>query len=174
MPNHVISEVIFRDADTAAQDAIIASCCDVEGHVDLGILIPMPPHIWIGNVGAHHARLGQNALDWCRENWGTKWGAYRHLPTERAEATLTLRFHTAWSPPYPWLVAVFNTFKLDFDHNWLDEGAEKGVTGKWRWRALASNDFKEEPWTETQCDEAMQRHLHKLLWGVESFDDEAA
>lgn len=86
---------------------------------------------------------------------------------------ITFRFDTAWSPPYRWLVAVFNSLKCDFDHNWLDEGRDRGVEGRWRWTAL--EDYKlGEPWSEKPCGDDMQKYLHLLRWGVEKFDDEAA
>lgn len=174
MPNNVINELIFRGVDTAAQDAIITKLCNADGKVDFEVLVPTPANIWLGNVGQQHSRLGANALDWSRENWGTKWNAYGHKPIERTDDTITFRFDTAWSPPYPWLIAVFNTIKRGFDHNWLDEGASRGVEGRWDYDALKGSDYQKEPWLEWPCSDAMQKHLHKLRWGVESFDDDAA
>ena len=120
--------------------------------------------------GQKHEKLGQNALDWSRENWGTKWNAYSHKPTQRTEDTLTLTFETAWSAPYGWLMALFNTTKRDFDHNWLDEGSDRGVSGQWRWPPDDAN-MMFEPWNEKPCDDAMQKHLNVLHWGVENLDD---
>jgi len=171
MPNHVINEVIFRNVDAGQQAVIAAKLCDDDGKVDFGRLVPIPPNIWLGNVGQKHGKLGQNALDWCRENWGTKWGAYSHKPIERTDDTITFRFETAWSPPYGWLVAVFNVLKQSFDHNWLDEGATRGWSGTWDYSAMEGNGFL-DPWKEAPCDDAMQRHLHKLHWGVEEFPAE--
>lgn len=174
MPNHITNEIIFRGVDATAQDAIIAKLCNSDGKVDFEILVPTPPNVWIGNVGQKHERLGRNALDWSRENWGTKWNAYGHKPVERTDDTLTIIFDTAWSPPYPWLVAVFNTVKRDFDHNWLDEGASHGWTGTWNYAALVDDKLFAEPWSEEPCSDEMQKHLNVLKWGVESLDDEAA
>lgn len=47
----------------------------------------------------------------------------------------------------------------------FDEGADRGVESKWRYAA-------HEPWIEEPCGDAMQRHLHKLRWGVEEFPEE--
>lgn len=176
MPNHVTNEMIFRGVDAAAQDAILAKLCNTDGKVTFEILVPTPPNVWLGNVGQRHEKaFGREccALDWARVEWGTKWDAYGHKPIERTDDTLTLVFDTAWRPPYPWLVAVFNTLKRDFEHNWLDEGASRGWEGKWDYAALAGNGVK-EPWVEKECSDEMQRHLHKLRWGVESFEDDAA
>lgn len=111
MPNHVVNEIIFRGVDVAQQEAILAMCCKADGKVDFDILVPTPKNVWLFSHGQKHQKLGQNALDWSRENWGTKWNAYSHKPIERTDDTLTLRFETAWSPPYGWLMALFNTTK---------------------------------------------------------------
>lgn len=171
MPNHVVNEIIFRGVDAATQEAILAKLCNADGRVDFDILVPTPPNVWLGNVGEKHKRLGIDALAWSRDNWGTKWNAYSHKPTERTDDSLRLVFETAWSPPYGWLVAVFNTLKRSFDHNWLDEGASRGVEGKWDYAALEAGGFS-EPWDEKRCGDEMHRHLHKLHWGVEEFKDD--
>ena len=176
MPNHVLNELVFRGVDAAAQEGILAKLCNGEGKVDFEILVPTPPNVWLGNVGAMHEQaFGRErcGLDWSRVEWGTKWNAYGHKETERTDDTLTLRFNTAWRPPFPWLVAVFNVLKRDFEHNWLDEGAVRGWEGRWNYAALSANG-RDEPWTQVQCSDTMQRHLHKLKWGVEEFTDDAA
>lgn len=176
MPNHIINELVFRGVDGAAQDAIASKLCNVDGKVDFEILVPTPPNVWLGSVGTKHEQaFGRQccALDWSRVQWGTKWNAYGHKPIERTADTITFRFDTAWRPPFPWLVAVFNVLKLDFDHNWLDEGASRGWEGKWIYAALEDHR-KGDPWSQKECSDDMQKHLHKLRWGVEKFDDESA
>lgn len=172
MPNHVINEIIFaRPADEHA--AILAHACNAKGEVDFNLLVPMPLTVWRGNVGAKHtAAFGREniGLDWARTYWGTKWNAYGQLPVEADKNTVILRFQTAWSPPYPWLVALFNTCG-DFRHNWLDEGRSRGFEGRFE-QAKAS--LFAEQWTEAEADDELHRHLHKLLWGVEQFEDEGA
>lgn len=171
MPNHVSNEIIFRGVDAAMQDAIVAKCCNAKGEVDFEVLVPTPINLWLGDVSSRHEEaFGTTALDWSRANWGTKWNAYSHKPVERTADTLTLRFDTAWSPPYPWIIAVFNTFKRSFDHNWMDEGAERGVCGKWNYAALEDRQLG-KPWDEKLADDEMQKHLNMLRWGVESLDE---
>lgn len=173
MPNHVTNEIIFRNVSAADQDAIIAKLCNADGIVDFEVLVPTPPNIWLGNVGEKHKRLGVNALDWSRENWGTKWNAYSHKKIERTDDTLKVVFDTAWSPPYGWLVAVFNVLKRDFEHNWMDEGASHGWEGKWLYSVMVDNKTFLDPWTEEPCGDEMQKHLNVLRWGVENLDDVA-
>ena len=177
MPNHITNELIFRGVDDVAATSILAKLCNADGNVDFEVLVPTPPNVWLGNVGQfHEKRLGRemDALDWSRANWGTKWNAYGHKPVERVDDALKIRFDTAWSPPYPWLVAVFNVLKRDFEHNWMDEGASRGWEGKWNYAALVESKTFADPWTGTPCSDEMQKHLNVLKWGVENLDDEAA
>jgi hypothetical protein len=167
MPNHVINELIFRDVDCSAQERVTEVACNPNG-VDFGVLVPMPLNIWRGCVGSIHKVFKGNSLDWACANWGTKWNAYQSEVPEKTADTLTLRFQTAWSPPYPWLAALFNSTKLSFEHNWLDEGREDGFAGKFIWK----DDGIGPEWSEAIADEPLHRHLHKLLLGVEQFPDE--
>lgn len=167
MPNHVINELVFRNISKAQQDAVLSALCNADGEVDFRVLVPEALNVWRGNASTEHDRaFGRTWYEWNRENWGTKWNAYSHHPIERCEDWLILRFETAWSPPYPWLAAVLNKFGLTFEHNWLDEGSEIGRTGLFRVR----DDWGAE-WAEADASESLNRHLRKLHWGVEHFDD---
>jgi hypothetical protein len=179
MPNHVITQVIFRNVDADAQAAILAKVSSATAEVDFEVLVPIPLNIWRGSVGTRHEKTFRagNALEWCRENWGTKWNAYGLSEGEgplystiaRTEDTLTLTFQTAWSTPYGWLVALQNGIGRRFEYRWLDEGATDAFTGYFE---PLSDDFRKEPWAEEIADEQMRRHLHKLKWGVEEFPPE--
>lgn len=168
MPNHVINELIFRVSDEADRSRILAAICDSEGETDFEILVPVPLNVWRGDVGSVHMESFKRVgIDWQRENWGTKWNAYGHKPIERTDEALIIRFETAWRPPYAWLAAVFNHLRLPFEHNWLDEGRSASVAGKFSIHEQGGNQ-----WSEIEAPEALHRHLHKLLWGVEEFEDE--
>jgi hypothetical protein len=178
MPNHVINEVSFQDLSDAQVAEILAKTTDAKGHVDFSILLPVPINCWMGSVGIRHEKAFQNnALDWCRENWGTKWNAYgAHNGTERTDSSiygqfnLTLRFDSAWRPPYGWLAALLNTFRLSFTHAWLSEGEPYGYVGRFDY--LPGNAWEEFKWNEIPAPDTMQRHLHVLRWGVERFEED--
>ena len=171
MPNHVVNELIFRNLDADTERRLIANLCDADGKVDFQILVPMPVNMWWGSVGARHeVAFKRTALDWRRENWGTKWNAYEQRPIERVGGALIIRFDTAWTPPYPWLAAIFNTFKISFDHNWLSEGGGRGHHAVFD--ATKTEGMWDDPWREEEADDAMHRHLHFLRWGVEEFAEE--
>lgn len=174
MPNHVINELIFRNVDVVKQAELLSVLCDEDHEVDFSILVPAPLNMWWGSVGSLHEKaFGRTRLDWAHEQWGTKWNAYSHHPVERTDDTMILRFETAWRPPYPWLAAVFNKFVISFDHNWFDEGAERGVAGRFDAK-FHQDDMKGEPWKEQPASDELHHHLHKLHFGVEEFDDEDA
>lgn len=172
MPNHITNEIIFRNVDAAKRAELLASLCGADGRVDFNVLVPAPLNMWWGSTGKKHEdAFRQTHLDWARHNWGTKWNAYDHMPIEQTEDTLTLRFDTAWRPPYGWLAAIFNKFVISFEHNWLDEGADRGVSGIFN-ADFHRDDMRGDPWNETPATDDMQRHLHKLKWGVEEFKDD--
>ena len=167
MPNHVVNEVVFAGITAAQRDVILANVLNAEGKIDFQIMLPIPINAWMGNTGKRHEEAFKlTALDWCRENWGTKWNAYSQLPIEPSDNSLRLVFETAWRPPYGWLCALFNRFMLPFAHNWHDEGRELGVVG--RFDPAFLDDPRGESWSEKGADGDMQRHLYGLQWGVET------
>lgn len=176
MPNHVTSELIFRDVDPVEQNDIVKMlCAPLEpAKVDLSILVPMPLNLWMGNEGVNHEKaFGKRlSMDWARENWGTKWNAYQTRPVAWSQDVLTLVFDTAWAPPYPWLAAVFNHFKRGFEHNRLDEGRDEAIAGVWDYSKMEA--IAGSPWTEDVAVEETRARLHTLKRGVAKFEDEDA
>lgn len=164
MPNHITNEIIFRDITDEQHAAISAATLNAEGEVDFKILLPVPINAWMGNVGSNHqAAFKLTALDWCTEHWGTKWNAYSHRQPVYEGGTLTLVFDTAWRPPYGWLAALFNTVNISFDHNWLDEGAEDGVIG--RFAVTPDGLFSLIEWKERPAEPEETHRLSVLKWG---------
>ena len=157
MPNHITNELVFKDVDQDTQKRLLEKICNEQGEVDFNVLVPMPLNIWQGNVGRVHERtFQQNGLDWSRKNWGTKWNAYSQKVTQ-TDNTLIIQFDTAWKPPYPWLAAVFNFFKVSFEHRWQDEGCTEGYCGRF--------DSSNNRWHEEQASDELQIHLNTLgLW----------
>lgn len=173
MPNHVLTEVVFRDVGSLKQIDILGKVSSRERKIDFEELLPMPLNIWRGNVSSRHEEaFPGTALDWCSANWGTKWNAYgideggKYESVERTDDSLTLRFQTAWSPPMGWLVALFNSFGLSFEYAYLDEGASHAMSGSFR---IGVDKFLGDQWSEAKADEPTHRRMHKLMWGVEEF-----
>lgn len=181
MPNHVINEVTFRAVTPEQQAAIMATVRGKESVIDFEVLLPIPLNMWWWSAGTSHEKaFPGTALDWCRENWSTKWNAYGLSENDGADAryhsavqtddTLTLTFRTAWSAPMGWLCALFNKHGLPFEYGYLSEGNDKAFTGFFR--PDDGSHFGGAYWEEKQANEMQLRHLHKLLWGVEEFPDE--
>jgi len=176
MPNHVINEIRIEGIPSTMVDDILAKTVDKDGQIDFSILLPLPIHFWPGSVSSKHKETFPGThLDAAIDIWGTKWGAYgqnesEYDPIEKTAKGLIFRFQTAWSPPYGWLMAIFNTFEVSFEHTWLSEGATSA-----RYATFSYPDLKHiyrEPWTEVLSDQKTHRRMHKLLWGVEEFEDE--
>jgi hypothetical protein len=169
MPNHVINEIIFRDAGHDVQEDILKKVLK-NGFVDFSVLVPPPLNIWQGNTGGKEKTAFGNKIwsDWNRENWGTKWNAYGQNDEDpenvaRTGDTLTLVFQTAWSPPKLWICALFNAVGLPFEHNWLSEGESKAHAAKYFFEG--EKEYKTPAWEEQDADEKIYRRLHILLWG---------
>lgn len=175
MPNHVINELVFRNIDSDAQEEILAMVRGPNGPIDFSTILPQPLNIWKSNVGMRHEEVFPGTgLNWNTANWGTKWNAYgideegRYKSVIRGESTLVLTFQTAWRPPMGWIIAIFNKFSRSFEHNWLDEGEDRGHQDMF----IAENlHTLGEVWVEKPASKAMQHHL-QFLHGCESFDGE--
>ena len=50
---------------------------------------------------------GEGWYDWCLAQWGTKWDASDIDRITEHGSFAIYEFNTAWSPPIPWLEAVF-------------------------------------------------------------------
>jgi len=178
MPNNVLNEVIFRGVGKEAQDSIIEKV--VKGDfVDFNVLVPMPLNIWKGDLGTNEEKAfgKKNWNDWSHENWGTKWNAYYGKKSDefiaRTESTLTIRFQTAWSPPRPWLAALFNATGLPFEHNWLSEGHRYAHAAKFYFDDELQDGDPSPAWTDKEnTDKEFNERLQILLWGAVIDKDE--
>lgn len=171
MPNHVINEIVLHGVSLdRCRDKIV----NPEGRLDFSILVPLPINFWAGSVGKEHEESFPGShLDAARAQWGTKWNAYGLDDDSVAErdGSTVLTFQTAWSHPRGWTVAIFNTFRCDITASWLSEGGWAGRVESYR----INHGIMGDDWQVTTVEEGSDeyRRLHKLLWGVEEFEDEA-
>lgn len=88
---------------------------------DFEMIIPMPDHIYRGNLGKAEEEKYGEANCWYRwsiNNWGTKWNSYSH---EKINDT-TIAFQTAWSFPDPVMLKLSKMFpKNKFFVRYADE-----------------------------------------------------
>ena len=79
MPNHIQNRVTFDCSEEKLNEILMAICSVDEetgqNRVDFNKIIPMPDHIYRGNLGTRERELygKNNWYDWSIENWGTKW-----------------------------------------------------------------------------------------------------
>lgn len=170
MPNRVINEAIFI-GNTEFRRKVKEIAVGADGKIDFTLLLPIPLYCWQGGVSSlHMKRFPDNALNWCSKNWSTKWGAYGKQTVEEIGDTLTLSFDTAWSAPFGWYAAIFNSVERGFQINWLSEGEMRGHTGIF---SMGNKPFDSMGYDETPAiSDDLQKHLHLLRWGVEEFPDE--
>lgn len=174
MPNHVINEITLHGVPLAAVAPKVSS---EDQSVDFSVLLPLPLNFWPGSVSLKHEKAFPGThLDAARDTWGTKWNAYgldAESITEKDGSTV-LVFQTAWDHPRGWTVALFNTYRCDITAKWLSEGGWAGHIETYNYAALSG--FSGDAWTDAEIDEGsdVHRHLHKLLWGVEKFEDATA
>lgn len=127
MPNHV-TNILTVSGDADKMQAMFEAIKSDEvglGSIDFNKVIPMPEHIFRGNLGqAEREQYGSdNWYDWSVDNWGTKWNSYGyHDYTEKDSDGATLTFDTAWGSPQPVIAALAEKFPdLHFSHKWADE-----------------------------------------------------
>jgi len=173
MPNHVVNEIVI-EGDATLFDRVLAKISTAQSPIDFEALLPLPLNAWAYSQSTKHEQAFPiMAMDWTRQNWGTKWNAYGiddgYQSIVRTDTHLTLTFQTAGGPPLGWILALHNALKLSFTYGYLSEGGTPARDG---WFRAPVNDFS-DAWDEADASPVRQRYLHKLLWGVESFPDEA-
>lgn len=100
MPNHITNIVSFNDIPYEKTKEILEAIKNDEfgiGSIDFNKIIPMPEHIFRGNLGTEEReKYGRdNWYDWSISNWGSKWNGYDFSPYD--EGNNSIEFHTAWS-----------------------------------------------------------------------------
>ena len=120
MPNNVTNRLLFN---TANAERILAECANSDGVFDFNTLIPKPHALYQGPMdGDDEKDFPLNWFNWSRENWGTKWNSYNGKRGVAPDGRVFVQFDTAWSVPYPVLVALANKYHAAFEHRYFDEG----------------------------------------------------
>ncbi len=171
MPNHIINEVTLQTFPVEHVEQYVTG----ETAIDFEVLLPPPLNCWQGGVSMEDRKLfPANWYDWNRSNWGTKWNAYglESDAIRQEDQFVILTFRTAWSPPYGWLCALFNRLGCDMKISWLDEGAADGRHEVWAREDKGALGGPSRSSAAIPEGSPEHRRLHKLLWGVEEFEDE--
>ena len=114
MPNHCTNEVYisFEDQGTTKKFLEFVKGKDERGYevpFTFNAIIPLPNR-------SKKFPNGKWDYNWCRENWGTKWDAYKYSTADEVEVDVeddqivTIQFLTAWGPPHPILEKINEKF----------------------------------------------------------------
>lgn len=94
------------------------------GTIDFDKIIPMPDHIYRGNLGEVERKLygANNWYNWCMRNWGTKWNACHQEPHDVTRDPSVMEFDTAWTAPFPIYEVLSRKYSnIRFYITWADE-----------------------------------------------------
>lgn len=107
MPNHV-TNILRVSGNPEKVRAMFEAIKDDKiglGSIDFNKVIPMPEHIFRGNLGmAEREKYGEeNWYNWSISNWGTKWNSYGYdgAYTPQDFDGEHIEFQTAWSRADP-------------------------------------------------------------------------
>jgi len=114
------------------------------GSVDFSKIIPIPEHIYQGNLGSRNIRryVNNNWIDFCTAHWGSLWNSfgYEEFPPYETGCD-TVRFLTAGNEVRPVIKALSERFPdAKFIYRWSDEniGANTGEEGYQHGQCAAS------------------------------------
>lgn len=127
MPNHV-TNIIYVSGNEKTINKYFslvksepATPKDEQRAFDFEKIIPMPKHIFRGNLGPkEEAQYGKENCwyEWSINNWGTKWNCYNISIDDDGG----ICFDTAWATPIPIFEALSKRFKsLKFEVHYADE-----------------------------------------------------
>jgi hypothetical protein len=128
MPNH-ITNILTAYGDKEKVRAMFEAIKNDEigaGSIDFNKIVPMPEHIYRGNLGREEIEKygAENCwYDWSIKNWGTKWNSYGYDEhTADNFDGCTVKFLTAWSSVSDLMKKLSSMFPdIRFDYKWADE-----------------------------------------------------
>lgn len=120
MPNHVQNKIEFNATEKQAE-AIFNAIKSNERDFDFSKLIPFPIYMYKADTSTEdNEDFPCNWYNWNLEHWGTKWNAYDAIVNYK-EGIASIEFSTAWSIPYPVIIAFGNSFKVNFKFIYYEE-----------------------------------------------------
>lgn len=128
MPNHV-TNILRVSGNPEKVSAMFEAIKNDEiglGSIDFNKVIPMPAHIFRGNLGmAEREKYGKNSwYDWSVAHWGTKWNSYGYDAeyTRKNFDGEHIEFQTAWSRTDLVIHALAEQYPdISFEYLWADE-----------------------------------------------------
>lgn len=172
MPNHCHNDLWISGATEDVDALLTLMGADLpEPKFDFNAVLPYPKayndrddefaalgHKGVAEKYGPRAQDGYNSggYEWCVENWGTKWNAYRVARRDYMGVCIT--FQTAWSPPRPVIAALHKKFpQLELSLEWFELGA--AICGGVRY--VLEEDFYPED-DATKWEAGVQAHEWKM------------
>ena len=131
MPNYVYNRLQIKCC--AVDMARIKRSSFTDENFNFNKLIPQPLHIYTSDISSHDSNdFGEFTwYQWRVNNWGTKWNAGDNTNSFK-EGIFTIKFTSAWTIPYPVIIAFANKFQLDFVHEYIEE--QPSFWGQEHWK----------------------------------------
>jgi hypothetical protein len=150
MPNHCDTTLYIRGNKKLVAN-LVAAHVTPTGELNCDSIIPYPDtfkqldeaaHKWESdnkdNPKADYRTcprdgFNQGGYEWCKENWGTKWGTYAGRGIKFTTRGVTLRFNSAWSPPTPVitkLAAICPALRFQMDS--YERGCAYQIHAHWK------------------------------------------
>lgn len=99
MPNYIINKLqVIGEPEKIKEVMDFIRSDDGKWRMDFNKIVPIPPHIYQGNLGkAEEDLFGEDTwYQWCPKYWGSKWNAICKEDASRCTDD-TVYFQTAWS-----------------------------------------------------------------------------
>lgn len=117
---------------------------DTNHKVDFSILLPLPLNHWQGSfcneIMANHFQ--DSLYEDCARLWGSKGNALGQTSSGIIDGNIIIEFDCLWGPPRGWVTALFNSFKMDIDHEYGFDANESFIE---------KYDYKNMKWKKIQC-----------------------
>lgn len=125
MANHITNIITFENSSEDRLKEILDGIKNDDegiGTIDFNKIVPTPPDIYQGNLGQEEMERSdeKNLHSFNIKNWGTKSNSFFHSPYNEGENVI--EFCTAWSEPYPILLALSQKYPdVQIHHQYADD-----------------------------------------------------
>ena len=165
MPNYVMNRLKLSGTEEEVKEVMDYIRADNGERIDFNKIVPIPPHIFTGNLGREHTALfGDDTwYEWCPMYWGTKWNAMCKDDADKCTED-TIYFQTAWAG-IPKLVYLLSAKfrKVNFHYSYADEDAGYNCERYIIVEGFASDHDKPTDGSKEAYD------LYQSLWNNDSY-----
>jgi len=123
MPNYIINKLqVIGELDKVEEVMDFIRSDDGECRMDFQKIVPIPPHIYNGNIGKLEEELfGEDTwYGWCPKYWGSKWNAICKEDAARCTED-TVYFQTAWNGVPKLIFLLSAKFDCELVYAFADE-----------------------------------------------------